>query len=134
MIVVLGNRHAIESLDNGKTFQPLRKGKRATRVEIPEEYSLSEAFKAITDATGIWAHHASEGAAPAWVASDSAGLATLLAEHFGGIEVRDLDQDGPRSGGGSAAGAVQALLPTLSGLLALMLAIPFLGWFLARTR
>jgi hypothetical protein len=134
MLVVLGNRHAIESHDHGKTWEKLPRGKRATRVEIPEEYTLAEAFVAITHpGQGLWTRHSQDGKAPAWVASDSPGLAALVSEHFGGIEVRDLEE--PSTGGGSAAGAVQAMLPTmLATVLALMLAIPVLAWVFARTR
>jgi len=141
MIVVLGNRDAIESPDNGETWVRLKKGKRSTQIEIPDGTTLGEAFKAITDPKGVWAHHASEGAVPAWVASDSPGLAALLAEHFGRIEVRELEvpdwqqRINKSRGGGSAAGAVQAMLPTLlANVLALMLAIPVLAWVFARTR
>lgn len=92
MRLVLGNRNATDSHDNGETRETLPKGKRATTVEIPDEVTLGAAFKAITDPGGIWAAHASEGAAPAWVASDNAPLATLVAAHFGGIETRDLEE------------------------------------------
>jgi hypothetical protein len=141
MIVVLGNRHAIESHDHGETFVKLPKGKRSTLVEIPEGYTLLEALTAIVDPRGHWPRHSADGKPPAWVASDSPGLANLLAEHFGGVEVRELEvpdwqrrgEDG--SAGGSSAGAVQAMLPTmLATVLALMLAIPVLAWVFARTR
>lgn len=128
--VVLGNRHAIHSLDNGATFEPLPRGKRATRVDIPDDMPLGQAFTAITSPQGVWAHHAKDGAVPAWVASNSDGLAALLAEHFGGIEVRDLELDEPRTGGGSASRIAQAMLPTL---LTLVLVVPVLGWLFYRT-
>jgi hypothetical protein len=136
-IVVLGNRHAIESPDHGKTWERLPKGKRSTKVEVPEGYTLSEAFTAITHPQGLWVKHSQDSKPPAWVASDSPGLAALLAEHFGGIEVRELEVPDweQRSGGGSATGAVQAMLPTMLGnLLALMLSIPLLAWMYLRTR
>lgn len=86
MRVVLGNRHA---LDNG---EGMSRGKRATTLNFPEGTSIGEAFTNTTHPQGAWAAHAEEGATPAWVASDSDGLAQLLAEHFGGIEVRDLEE------------------------------------------
>lgn len=93
--VVLGNRHAIESRDNGQTHQPMPKGKRATVVNIPEDTSLGEAFATITNPKGAWSAHATDEAKPAWVASDSPGLATLLAEHYG-VDVRKM---GDNAGG-----------------------------------
>jgi hypothetical protein len=89
--VVLGNRHAVQSRDNGETHEPMPKGKRATVVDAPEGQSLAETFTAITHPSGIWAAHAQLGAVPAWVASDSPGLAALVSEHFGNIEIRDLE-------------------------------------------
>lgn len=135
MLVVLGNRHAIQSPDNGETFEKLPKGKRATTVEIPEEYSLVDALRAIDD---LWSKHSDQGKPPAWVASDSPALAALLVEHFGGpgvVETRELEVPGkPGSGGGSVAGAVQAVFPMLAAVLTLVLAIPLLGLLFARTR
>jgi hypothetical protein len=97
MRLVLGNRHATDSEDNGETRVVLPKGKRATVVEVPDEVSLSDAFTAITAPGGVWATHATEGATPAWVASDNPTLAAIVASHFGGhegpIEVRDLEED-----------------------------------------
>ncbi|HEY0889315.1 MAG TPA: hypothetical protein VGE38_06880 [Nocardioides sp.] len=96
-LVVLGNRHAHQSLDNGQTFEALPKGKRATTIEIPEDYTLAQAFLAITDAGGVWASHVhqvkGETPPPAWVASDDPALATLIAGHYGGIEIRDLEEN-----------------------------------------
>lgn len=109
--VVLGNRHATESLDNGETRFALPKGKRATLVDLPEDWSLSQAFLALTGVGGVWDTHTQtkdedgvvtsrafddKPAVPAWVASDDAPLASLLAAHFGGIagaeiEIRDLE-------------------------------------------
>jgi hypothetical protein len=85
MRVVLGNRHAV---DQG---EKMPKGKRATTIDFPEGMSLGDAFVNVTHPHGVWANHATEGAAPAWVASDSQGLAALLSEHFGGIEIRELE-------------------------------------------
>lgn len=91
MRLVLGNRHATDSEDNGETRFVLPKGKRATVVEVPDEVSLGDAFTAITASGGIWATHAIEGAKPAWVASDNPSLAALVASHYGDIEVRELE-------------------------------------------
>ncbi len=92
MRLVLGNRHATDSTDNGDTRTPLPRGKRATIVEIPDDVTLADAFTAITARGGVWATHATDGATPAWVASDSKPLATLVANHFGDIEIRDLEE------------------------------------------
>lgn len=95
--VVLGNRHAHQSLDGGETFEALPKGKRATTVEIPDELTIAEAFTAITHPSGVWAAHVhqvrGETPPPAWVASDDTALATLLASHYGGIEIRELEEN-----------------------------------------
>lgn len=93
--VVLGNRHAQQSTDNGQTFEPLPKGKRATVIEIPEDTSIGDAFRAITDPGGVWAAQVhqvkGETPPPAWVASDDPALATLIAAQYGGIEIRTLE-------------------------------------------
>lgn len=103
--VVLGNRHATDSADNGATRFALPRGKRATVLDIDDDAtSLSAAFAAITGPGGVWAHQTgtkgehddalvpNDKAVPAWVASDSAPLATLLAAHWGGIEIRELEE------------------------------------------
>lgn len=94
--VVLGNRHAVQSSDNGQTFEPLPRGKRATVIEIPEDTPISQAFQAITAPGGVWAAHVhpvkGQTPAPAWVASDDPTLATLIAAQYGGIEIRDLEE------------------------------------------
>lgn len=92
MRVVLGNRDAITSPDNGETWEKLPRGKRATTVEIPDELDAFAAVTAITHPSGVWAHHAAEGAKPAWVAAEDPGFASLLAAAFGGdVEIRDLE-------------------------------------------
>lgn len=118
--VVLGNRHAIHSRDDGETVEKL-KGKRATTIDVPEGQTLAETFQAITNAGGIWGAHASEGATPAWVASDSPELAGLLAAHFDGIEVRDLE-----TGTGPGGLVVATALTTLALALMLAKATPWL--------
>lgn len=90
MLLVLGNRDAMESRDNGETFERMPKGKRATTIGPFEEgTSLASALRIVES---VWGTHAAEGATPAWVASDHAGLATLVADTFGGIEIRELDE------------------------------------------
>lgn len=105
MRAVLGNRNAVEGRGTGDDVEivALPKGKRATEVVFPDETSLSEAFQAITHPAGVWAHHATEGSKPAWVASDNDALASVLADHYS-CEKRELEE----GGGGSSAGAVQA--------------------------
>lgn len=113
--IVLGNRHATDSLDNGETRFALPKGKRATTVDLPDDWTLSQSFVALTAAGGIWDTNTqtrdedgvvtsaafpdkpgAKPAVPAWVASDDAALASLVAAHFGGLagtelEIRDLE-------------------------------------------
>lgn len=88
--VVLGNDSAVESLDNGDTFVPVE-GSRETAIDVPDEYTLAQGFMAITHPQGVWANHAVEGTVPTFVASDSAALAALLADHFD-IEIRELQE------------------------------------------
>lgn len=88
MRVVLGNRHAVDA------GEKMSRGKRATIIDTGESETMSQVFANITHPTqGVWATHSTEGATPAWVASDSPGMASLLAEHFGGIEIRDLEEN-----------------------------------------
>jgi hypothetical protein len=91
--LVLGNRHAVHSRDNGETIERLPKGKRATSIEFPEETSLLEAFKTVVDPLGVWQAHVDDPErAPAWIAVDDEHpmLAAMLSEHFGGVEIREL--------------------------------------------
>lgn len=101
-IVVLGNRHASDSHDNGETRHALPRGKRAT-VVILDDLNVAQAFTTITAAGGVWATQTgtkdadgdlvpNDKAVPAWVASDDAALATVLAAHWGGIEIRELEE------------------------------------------
>ena len=94
--VVLGNRHAHHSTDNGQTFEPLPRDKRATVIDIPDATPLADAFTAITATGGVWAAHVhqvkGQTPPPAWVASDDPALATLIAAQYGGIEIRDLEE------------------------------------------
>ena len=121
--VVLGNRNAVHSRDNGETIEHL-KGKRATVIDL-EDGPLVEQLRNITDERGIWATHAKAGTTPAWVASESPTLAAVLSEHWGGIEIRDLEDpyQGRFFGGGAAAAST-----TLTTLLTLPLAVLALAW------
>lgn len=124
--VVLGNRqHIIRRMTTtGEVVEPGVKGKQATVIDLSEDNTPLENVVAITSGQGVWAHQAAEGHKPAWVASDSPVLADLLADHYGGVEVRDLldpydpatrDSGRKRRGGG---GRASTFLPT-------MLALPF---------
>lgn len=103
MRVVLGNRDAVDSRDNGETFERLPNGKRATEVVFPEGTSLLDAFVTVTSPQGVWQAHVDTSKldddeqpivpSPAWVAVDKEHetLGRMLAEHFGGVEVRELE-------------------------------------------
>lgn len=90
--VVLGNRHATDSLDDGATREALPRAKRATVIDIADGTPIDQAFLGIVSPGGIWDTHATPGKTPAWVASDDPSLATLVAAHYGGIEIRDLEE------------------------------------------
>ncbi len=112
MRAVLGNRHA------HRDGEKLPRAKRATVIDFPDGTSLAEAFTNVTHAQGVWTNHATEGAQPAWVASDSPSLAALLAEHFGGIEIRDLEDPyggalNPNRGGGGGGGSAAKMAPLM---------------------
>lgn len=89
MKLVLGNRDAVQSVDNGETFERLPNGKRSTTVEPPDGLSLVEIVRVVDS---LWPRHAAEGAVPAWIAGDHAGAVALIADHFGGIEIRELEE------------------------------------------
>jgi hypothetical protein len=131
--VVLGNRHAVHSRDNGETVEELA-GKRATIVDTPDGQTIGETFKAVTDPGGIWATHTGgRDVSPAWVASDSPGLAQLLAEHYGAdgkaIEVRDLEDVTDKKGVVVPGGALPVLLATVLMLPVLaVLLLRVQGW------
>jgi hypothetical protein len=125
--VVLGNRDAAihPSPADPVEVEVQPRAKRATVFDDnPDDgHTLGQLFTSITHPTqGVWASHAVEGSKPAWVASDSEGMAALLAEHYGGIEIRELEdpfadpaagikgtddsvRDSRRRGGGGAGGA-----------------------------
>lgn len=98
-VVYLGNRQAIETIDGGQGIDARRQlfGKQCTTVKIPGGTKLLDAARDITHPQGVWAAH-SNADAPAWVASDNAILANLLAAHWG-CEVREPDPDHEASGG-----------------------------------
>lgn len=94
MRLVLGNRNAAvasSNEDGTKTMSALSKGKRATEVIFPDDWTLAQCFRALTDGDGVIANHFTSGAKPAWVASDNEALASLLADNYDGIEVRGLE-------------------------------------------
>ena len=98
MRIVLGNRHAVEGRpdpdsDDGVKLVKMPRGKRATVVDFPEGLSVLDAALQTTSPQGVWANHATEGAVPAWVASDDETLAVLVSQHFGGIEIRELEEN-----------------------------------------
>lgn len=127
MRAVLGNRAVIVRKtddDGNETIEAGPKGKQATVLDFPDGTSLAEAFQTVTNAKGAWAYHAKDGHTPAWVASDSPALAMLLADHFGGVEVRDLldpydpaNRGGKAGGGSTEAGGISTFLPLLGVLL-----------------
>lgn len=102
MLVVLGNRDAVHIPPGGTEHERMPRGKRATRVELPDGISIADALTTIVHPQGVWHAHVdtsrtdSDGATivppPAWVAGDHAGLVSLVAEHFGGIEIRELEE------------------------------------------
>lgn len=106
IIVALGNRHAavstVQSVDEKtgaetRKQEALPKGKRATIVHgyVDEGATTGGIFIDITHpGAGVWFFHTagdSGSEPPAWVASNRPALADLLAEHYGGIEVRKLE-------------------------------------------
>lgn len=155
--VVLGNRHAIQSHDNGGSYTALPKGKRATVADWDDVYTFSEIIEGTTNpARGVWAHAAvgpddevvndagetvhrgiiHADAKPAWVASSNPLVAQVLAQHYGDIEIRELEEteghpfpaDLQPKSKKSAGGGTHFVLPEIIGLLLL---VPLLGYLLA---
>lgn len=102
MRVLMGNVAPIEVVDdaaaenpNAKTRRPiaLPDGAAETVTKVGfETATLGDAFTTITaPGRGIW--HAHSDQPPAWVASDRAALAELLADHYG-CEVRPMPVEG----------------------------------------
>jgi len=83
MHLILGNVKAKEAVGDGVNVKEFRalKGERDTTVNFPDDWTLAQAFVALTSPSGIWASHSDEP--PKWCSSDSAGLAALVAEHYG---------------------------------------------------
>jgi hypothetical protein len=90
--VQLGNDHAVEAYRDDASDDPEQiqyravRGRQITAMVLPEDWSLSEAFTTVLKAAEL--HFDTDPATddkhpPAWVESDSDGLAALLAEHFG---------------------------------------------------
>lgn len=93
MEIRLGNKFAKEAYRDPVTTELLYRilpGEQVTAAHIPNEYTLGEAFQAITAPDGIWANHvmpSEDGTlpSPAWVETSSAGLTLLISENYGGI-------------------------------------------------
>lgn len=86
MFVNIGNNHAIEGFRDPTSDDPdlvryrPAEGDRVTEVVFPDGLSLSDAF---STTLAVMEHHMTSGATPEWVDSDSAGLTSLLMEHWG---------------------------------------------------
>lgn len=97
--VILGNRKAIEVVpdpDNpGERTRRRVTGnrKRYTRIVIPPQTGLLEGVRNIMAA---WAQM-SDAPAPAWIASSDPATAQILAQEWGGVEIRDLGVNNPTS-------------------------------------
>lgn len=137
MRVVLGNRNAVHTVNTVKDGEIVQapedlKGKRATEVDIPDDTAFANALATIIHPTeGVWAKHTGwvkgENPTPAWVASDSPLMAQVLADHYGGIEVRELDVNPTRKRGGGGASAAASTTLLLGFLLYMLVrAQPFL--------
>lgn len=99
MRVLLGNRDAfnVVNVPDGKggitTERQRAAGNFRLDIDFPDGVGLSEAFANVTARNGIWANHTlGNDSKPAWVASDSAELASLIAAEYD-CEVRELDED-----------------------------------------
>jgi hypothetical protein len=88
--VLLGNPKAVHHVldaekGDGATKRTRLRAPRGeenvTRFSIPDDRSIAEAFREITDQQGAWQAH-SDGD-PSWVASDNEQLAALLGAQFG---------------------------------------------------
>jgi len=62
-------------------------GNRTVVAAFPDDMPLMECAQTITVSKGIWDCHSpggfAESGVPLWVTSDSPGLASLIAEHYG---------------------------------------------------
>lgn len=98
-VVYLGNRNAIQILENPDDPSHHQRWpvdgpiKNLTAVTLAPGLSMLQAALQITDpGRGIWQAH-SDDPAPAWVASTDPGLARVLSDHWGGIEIREPDHE-----------------------------------------
>ena len=101
MYAFLGIRRAFNDSGRDADDKPIPTGDRAiakgkSRVEVvfPEGHTVGRAFADVTAAGGVWTAQ-SPDEKPAWVASDSSGLAVLLGEHYG-VPVREPIPEGER--------------------------------------
>lgn len=116
-VVYLGNRNAIEILPDPddpenperRTRTPIKTPKKSiTEITPPTGLRLLEIATLITDPhRGVWQAH-SDDDAPAWVASTDPALASVLSEHWGGIEIREPDHELARA-------ALQGHVPASAG-------------------
>ncbi len=95
VVVYLGNRDAVEVIDDPDDLtaavedraptrirRPLPAGKRCTTVRLAPGLSLLEAVQELTHPQrGVWRAH-SDADAPAWVASTDPDLAGFLSAHW----------------------------------------------------
>lgn len=100
--VWLGNRAAIEVLEDADAAAKMTAkelaGNGIPRVRRPIPVSKACSFYAVADGvrlldaareiTGAFWPNVSDAETPAWVASTNPALAAILAEHWGGIEIR----------------------------------------------
>lgn len=101
MYAFLGTRRAFNDDGRDDKGNPVPAGDRAvakgkSRVEIifPDGHTVGAAFADVTASGGVWTAQ-SPDEKPAWVASDSSGLAALLGEHYG-VPVREPVPEGER--------------------------------------
>lgn len=102
-VVYLGNRNGIQIIEDPDhpgdpskaTREPIPNAptKNLTGIVLAPGLSLLEAAVQIThQSQGVWQAH-SDDDRPAWVASTDAGLARVLSDHWGGIEIREPDHE-----------------------------------------
>lgn len=86
-VVYLGNRKAVQVLrtGDGETVREPVSGKRCTTVVVRDDATLMEG---VTEIQALW-RHMSDADQPAWVATNNAAYAQLLAAQWPGIEIRD---------------------------------------------
>lgn len=67
---------------------PYNGPKACTKIQFSPDSSLAQA---VAEAQTIWSAHGT--GSPTWIAGNNATLVSVLAEHFGITEVRELEQD-----------------------------------------